>query len=61
MPADLSGDCCVSFCDVDTFCTYWLESGCGTTQDCGGADLDGSGTVDFDDYRSLALQWLSYN
>lgn len=51
--ADLNGDCCVDYIDLDILCASWLQSGA--------ADLDGSGTVNFVDYAKLALQWQKCN
>ena len=45
--------------DLDYFAGRWLLDGCSASGDCGGADLDGSGTVDLGDWAIFAGQWLS--
>jgi len=58
--ADLTGDCCVDYYDLEQFTRFWLYAGCFII-DCGGADLDNSGEVNFADYAKLVSNWLKYN
>ena len=44
--------------DVQAMASHWLESGCVDVPPCGGADITGDNTVDFEDYAKLALGWL---
>jgi hypothetical protein len=58
--ADLTDNCWVEYNDVTILGDFWLQTGCGTSNDCP-PDLDGSGTVDLGDLVVLASQWLAYN
>ena len=48
----------ISASDLSVLAMYWLESGCGITIDCEGADYDGSGTVDLADFAELSRIYL---
>ncbi|MGD0572343.1 MAG: GLUG motif-containing protein [Sedimentisphaerales bacterium] len=46
--------------DFTYFVQRWLESDCtSSNNDCGGTDMDASGTVDFKDFAIFAENWLS--
>ena len=47
--------------DFTYFVQRWLESDCSyaNNNDCGGTDMDASGTVDFKDFAIFANNWLS--
>jgi hypothetical protein len=45
--------------DLNYLAGRWLLDGCAAAGDCGGADLDGSGTVDLGDWAIFAGQWLN--
>lgn len=55
----IRGDCAadgrVDLLDVEELGGRWLERFCGR---CGGADLDGSGSVDLSDWGKMASYWL---
>ena len=40
------------------FAENWLASDCGPPISCGGADMDGSGQVDWSDFGMFAAHWL---
>jgi hypothetical protein len=44
--------------DLSYFVGRWLLSGCASSNNCGGADMDFSGAVDMRDYALLAAHWL---
>jgi len=44
--------------DLMYFVQRWLMNNCATSDDCGGADINRSGTVDLADYARLAEYWL---
>jgi len=48
----------VDFIDVSFLVEHWLDTDCGISDDCGGADIDLSGDVDFGDFAILAADWL---
>jgi len=50
--------CPVDFLDLAILANWWRESNCGMHGDCGGADLDLSGTVDEWDADILFDGWL---
>lgn len=48
----------VNFFDFSFFASHWAEENCGALYDCYGTDLDFSGTVDNNDLRIFADNWL---
>jgi hypothetical protein len=48
----------VNFIDYAYFANRWLEINCSSSGNCGGTDLDLSGTVDIADLAIFALDWL---
>ena len=56
--ADLNKDCRVGPPDFAIMAAHWLEGGCAGPLTCGGADLDGSGTVNLVDFAILAAHWM---
>lgn len=49
----------VNFVDFAYFADRWLESDCTSSNNfCGGADMDSSGTVDMQDLKIFADNWL---
>lgn len=45
--------------DLAFLAARWLDSGCGASGDCDGADLDASGTVDLADFAELSAGWTA--
>ncbi|UCG48996.1 MAG: hypothetical protein JSU94_04270, partial [Phycisphaerales bacterium] len=54
---DLTGDGVVDARDLERLADHWLDSGCTGPADCGGADLDGSTTVNGRDLAIMAGYW----
>ena len=54
---DLTGDGVVDARDLDRLADNWLNSGCAGPEDCGGADLNGSTTVDGKDLAIMGRYW----
>jgi len=48
----------VSIEDLDYFVQRWLLGDCASSNNCGGADINGSGAVDFADFAMFAENWL---
>ena len=48
----------VDLVDFAYMAARWARTDCAATADCEGADLDGLGTVDIEDLRILAENWL---
>jgi hypothetical protein len=48
----------VDFRDYSYFANHWKETNCGTSNDCDGADLDFSDTVDWKDLRIFCNYYL---
>ena len=48
----------VDFTDYTFLAGRWLETDCAANNNCGGADLDHSGTVDWKDLKILGESWL---
>lgn len=48
----------VDYADIVDLISHWLESGCSDSGWCSGADIDKSGTVDFEDLTCLAVHWI---
>ena len=44
--------------DLDYLVERWLLGDCASSNNCGGADIDGSGVVDFADFAIFAQHWL---
>ena len=61
LASDISNDCYVNYIDLEVITDYWLASGCGDLDNCGGADLEPDGDVDFVDLSTFLLQWLQCN
>jgi hypothetical protein len=59
--ADLDHDCYVDFNDLGTFALHWLETNCGTNENCQGSDFEPDGDVDFDDLSDFCSMWLLCN
>lgn len=58
MPGDLNGDCIVDSEDFVIMASHWLNTDCADNNNCDGADLDLSGTVDWNDLMIFCQQWL---
>jgi subtilisin family serine protease len=62
LPADINHDCFVSWDDLQTLITQWLNTPCsGSNNWCDGADITHSGSVNMSDFSKLADEWLSCN
>jgi O-glycosyl hydrolase len=62
LDSDLNGDCYVNYEDLATFVDYWLDTNCGTSNNCDGADFKPvDGDVNFVDFSKFALQWMLCN
>ncbi len=60
--SDLSGDCYVNLDDLDIVAAYWLNTNCGSSGNCQGADFAPTdGDVDFGDYSDFAIDWFGCN
>lgn len=55
---DINEDCYVNFEDLEIFIGQWLVSGCSAPDWCEGADLVGDTSVNFEDFASLAENWM---
>jgi hypothetical protein len=44
--------------DIDYFVQRWLLDDCASSNNCDGADMNGSGVVDFADFAIFAQHWL---
>jgi hypothetical protein len=50
----------VNFADFAYFAERWQTTGCNSSNNfCGGTDMNGSGTVDMQDFAMFAENWLS--
>ncbi|MHC4460526.1 MAG: GLUG motif-containing protein [Planctomycetota bacterium] len=49
----------VNFFDFSFFAGHWDEDNCGASNDCDGTDLDLLGSVDIEDFRIFADNWLT--
>jgi len=47
--------------DLGYFVQRWLENDCASSNNCGGSDMDASGTVDMTDFALFASHWLECN
>ena len=60
--ADLNGDCYVNYKDLEIVAYYWLNTNCGSSDNCEGADfVPTNGTVDFADFSKFANDWSKCN
>lgn len=60
--SDLTGDCHVDLEDLDIIVSYWLDTDCGSSGNCGGADFAPTdGDVDLEDFSDFALDWMLCN
>lgn len=55
---DFDGNTQVDFADFALLASYWLETDCGSIDDCQGTDLEPDGDVDFDDLMLFCDFWL---
>jgi hypothetical protein len=55
---DFAGLYGVDTVDFAAVSEQWLETGCAAKDDCNGADVDQSGTVNIDDLLYLIDDWL---
>jgi lysozyme len=55
---DFDDDGDVDFADYATLASRWMDGNCGASNDCDGADINFSGTVDLDDLRIFCYHWL---
>jgi hypothetical protein len=55
---DFDGNTCVDFADFALLASYWLETDCGSIDNCEGTDLDTDGDVDFYDFTLFCEFWL---
>lgn len=61
LSSDLSGDCSVDLEDLALFAQYWLNTDCGTSNNCQGADFEPDGSVTMTDLAAFSLEWLDCN
>ncbi len=61
LKSDLNGDCYVNYEDLKTVADYWLNTDCGSYDNCGGADMDYDGILTFLDFNNFAEQWMQCN
>jgi GH35 family endo-1,4-beta-xylanase len=62
LAADLNGDCYVDWQDHDIMADYWLNTNCGSSNNCNSADFTpADGKVDLFDFSDFAMQWLLCN
>jgi hypothetical protein len=60
--SDLNNDCRVDYQDLKILSDYWLNTECGSSNNCSGADFaPTNGTVDFLDLNTFAKQWMQCN
>jgi hypothetical protein len=55
---DLNADDWVDFADYSLLVNNWLDGNCADSNDCNGADLDLSGSVDMVDLQIFSRHWL---
>ena len=59
LSGDVTGDCRVTWADLERLLEYWLKDGCGpVNQYCAGADVSSDGRVGLADLAVLAEDWL---
>ena len=56
---DMEPDGDVDLADFAAFSAWWLDTDCGSKDDCGGADIGGDGEVLIDDFAELMANWLA--
>jgi hypothetical protein len=61
LPSDLNGDCYVDYLDLEIVALYWLHTDCAGLGDCEHSDFGPDGDVDFGDFSTFGLQWMSCN
>ncbi len=60
--SDLTGDCYVDLEDLDIVVEYWLDTDCGSSGNCQGADFAPTdGDVDLEDFSDFAMDWMLCN
>jgi len=60
--SDLTGDCYVDLHDLDIVANYWLDTDCGSSGNCQGADFAPTdGDVDLEDFSDFAVDWMLCN
>jgi len=60
--SDLTGDCYVNLEDLDIIVEYWLDTNCGASGNCQGADFAPvDGDVDLEDFSDFAVDWMQCN
>jgi hypothetical protein len=60
--SDLTHDCYVDLDDLEIVSTYWLNTNCGLSNNCEGADFAPvDGDVDFEDFSDFAVDWMLCN
>ena len=58
-PQDLDKDNLVNVIDFSALAKQWLKTDCLLFDDCDGADIDLSGSVDLADIANMVHRWLS--
>jgi hypothetical protein len=61
LTSDINCDCHVDYRDLEIMTDYWLTTNCDELSNCGGADFEPDGDVDFVDFGTLAVQWMQCN
>jgi len=61
LPSDLNGDCYVDYSDLAIIALYWLHTDCAGLGNCEKSDFEPDGNVDFGDFSTFGLQWMSCN
>jgi hypothetical protein len=61
LPSDLDGNCYVDYSDLATMAFYWLHTDCAGLGNCEKSDFEPDGSVDFGDFSTFGLQWMSCN
>ncbi len=56
-PGDMDGDGYVNLIDLSLFADQWLADDCISPDWCGGADINHSNNVDFNDFAFFAQNW----
>jgi len=60
--SDLTDDCYIDLWDLDIIVEYWLDTNCGTSGNCEGADFEPTdGDVDLEDFSDFAVDWMLCN
>ncbi len=60
--SDLTDDCYVNLEDLEIITGYWLDTNCGSSDNCEGADFEPTdGDVDFEDFGDFAVDWMLCN